>query len=107
MVEKGGLHTMNIIKKESVGTAIPETDSIEINQPNVTTGYETCQDIPTIKEELARIKAEIDSFNTLALQEKDTINSNNYNDSAQRRAIRYWAIRWVMGWEKEIPNVEM
>jgi hypothetical protein len=104
MVEKGGIHTMNIIKKASVITG---QDAREMVQPNVTAGYETCQDIPAIKEELARIKAEIDSFNTLALQEKDTINSNNYNDSAQRRAIRYWAIRWVMGWEKEIPNVEM
>jgi hypothetical protein len=107
MVEKGGLHTMNIIKKESVGTAIPETDSIEINQPNITTGYETCQDIPTIKAELDRLGIEMDKNNFLARNEPDPQKSARYYRKTQDEAIRYWAIRWVMGWEKEIPNVEM
>jgi hypothetical protein len=82
---------MNIIKKESVGTAIPETDSIEINQPNITTGFETCQDIQTIKEELARLD--------------DIMKRTSLENEYSRSAVRYWAIRWVMGWESEIPNV--
>jgi hypothetical protein len=32
---------------------------------------------------------------------KRTSLENEYS----RSAVRYWAIRWVMGWESEIPNV--
>jgi hypothetical protein len=50
MVEKGGLHTMNIIKKESVGTAIPETDSIEINQEQNTIPESLLKEFISIRE---------------------------------------------------------
>jgi hypothetical protein len=43
-----------------------------------------------IKEELARL---------------DEIMARTGNeDPYNRSAVRYWAIRWVMGWEKEIPE---
>lgn len=75
---------------EKTPVAVNEQGARELVQPNVTTGYETCQDIPTIKEELARLNATM----------RNTASAGAY----ERDAIRYWAIRWVMGWEKEIPE---
>ena len=97
---------MRVHKKVPTEAATSEIGTMEINQAQNTTGFETCQDIKTIKEELASLKDSIDSFTALALKETNTNVSRNYHDSAQRRAIRYWAIRWVMGWEKEIPNAD-
>lgn len=55
-------------------------------------GFESCQSIETIKEELERLEEIM----------KRTGNADAYS----RSAVRYWAIRWVMGWEKEIPEDE-
>ena len=41
---------MNIIKKESVGTAIPETDSSEINQLHNTTNEELLKEFIELRE---------------------------------------------------------
>jgi hypothetical protein len=82
---------MSIIKKASV--AANEQDAQEIVQPNITTGFETCQDIQTIKEELARLD--------------DIMKRTSLENEYSRGAARYWAIRWVMGWKEEMPNVEM
>lgn len=41
---------MNIIKKESVGTAIPETDSIEINQEQNTIPESLLKEFISIRE---------------------------------------------------------
>jgi hypothetical protein len=98
---------MNIIKKESVEVAPSTMDSIEIDLLHSIPGYETCQDIPTIKAELDRLGIEMDKNNFLARNEPDPQKSARYYRKTQDEAIRYWAIRWVMGWEKEIPNVEM
>ena len=48
-----------------------------------------------IRAELKRLKAILDG--------KEKCTAHELNNAP----IRYWAIRWVMGWEKEIPNVEM
>lgn len=79
---------MNIIKKASVVSS--EQDAQEIVQPNITPGFETCQDIQTIKEELARLDK---------IMKESTVES-----AYSRGAARYWAIRWVMGWEEEVPE---
>jgi hypothetical protein len=92
---------MNIIKKASV--AANEQDAQELVQPNITPGFETCQDIPTIKAELDRLGIEMDKNNFLARNEPDPQKSARYYRKTQDEAIRYWAIRWTMGWEKEIP----
>lgn len=81
---------MNVIKKASTEAATSQ-DAQEFVQPNITTGYETCQDIPTIKEELARLE--------------DIMKRTGSEDQYSRSAVRYWAIRWVMGWEREVPDV--
>ena len=94
---------MSIIKKASV--AANEQDAREIVQPNITAGYETCQDIPTIKEELDRLSIEMDKYSQLASKEAHNGKSIEYYRKSERARIRYWAIRWTMGWEKEIPNV--
>lgn len=53
-----------------------------------------------VKDELKRLKIEMDRNNTLAMKAGNIIKSNSYSDKAQDAAIRYWAIRWVMGWEQ-------
>jgi hypothetical protein len=82
---------MTVIKKASIEAVASEQDAQEITQPHVTTGFETCQDIQTIKEELARLD--------------DIMKRTSLENEYSRSAVRYWAIRWVMGWESEIPNV--
>lgn len=94
---------MTIIKKESVDTGIPQ-DSRSMIQPKVITGFETCQDIRTIKSELARLKIEMDKYTKLSLEARgNDCLTVAYTDKANRAAIRYWAIRWVMGWN-EMPE---
>ena len=48
-----------------------------------------------IKDELQRLEIEMDKYNDV----KDGYMAN-------KSAIRYWAIRWVMEWEKDIPGEE-
>ena len=92
MVEsKEELH-MTTNKKGLEGTAIPETSPCEINQVHSIPGFETCQDIQTIMEELERLD--------------DIMKRTGSEDQYSRSAVRYWAIRWVMGWEKEIPQMK-
>ena len=54
---------------------------------------ETNRTIEEIKEELARLQALKD-------------NARTGTEEFGRANIRYWAIRWVMGWEKEIPEAD-
>jgi hypothetical protein len=66
---------MTIIKKASVAQ----------------TNIDTHQSIGAIKEELARLN--------------DIVDSEEYGTDEYYRAVsRYWGIRWVMKWEKEIPQ---
>ena len=97
---------MTTNEKGLEGTAIPETSPSEINQVHSKPGFETCQDIQTIKEELARLEIEMDKYNYLAVNEPDISKSAEHYRKVSRDAIRYWAIRWVMGWEKEIPQMK-
>ena len=89
---------MRVNKKRS--DELQPERSMEMVQANHTTGYETCQPIEAIKEELDRLKIEMDKYNHLEKEYWGSI-ANVYSDKANRAAIRYWAIRWVMGWEKE------
>ena len=54
---------------------------------------ETNRTIEEIIEELDRLQALKD-------------NARNGTDEFDRSNIRYWAIRWVMGWEKGIPEAD-
>jgi hypothetical protein len=67
-----------------------EQGANKINQAQDTTGFETCQDINAIKKELARLEV--------------IIKETGDNDEYANAVVRYWAIRWVLGWEKEIPK---
>lgn len=79
----------NVIKAPDVAS---DHGAQEINQLHSIKGFETCQDIPTIKEELARLMDIMCGKNHGATEETKTA------------PARYWAIRWVMGWELEIPE---
>jgi hypothetical protein len=57
-----------------------------------------------IKEELARLKIEMDKYNHLALTEPDINKSTEHYRKVNRDAVRYWAIRWVMEWEEGTPE---
>jgi hypothetical protein len=82
-----------MVKIEKAPDALAgDLSAVEINQVQNSTGFETCQDIRTIKEELARLQAILDG--------KSVCTALEYNNAP----VRYWAIRWVMGWEEEIPN---
>lgn len=70
---------MNIIKK---------SDIVESSQS--TAGFETCQDIQTIMEELNRLQIEMDK--------------HDGDLKGERARVRYWAIRWVMGWKDGVPK---
>lgn len=49
---------------------------------------------------LSEIIEELDRLQVL----KD--NARAVTEEFDRANIRYWAIRWVMGWEKGIPEVD-
>lgn len=57
--------------------------------------------VEEIKEELSRLQIEMDKYSLLALNEKDIKRSTEYYLKANRDATRYWAIRWVIEWEKD------
>jgi hypothetical protein len=60
-----------------------------------------------IKNELERLKIEMDKYNKLALTNTSPYRSTeHFHTKANNAAIRYLAIRWVMGWENEIPKEE-
>ena len=80
---------MSVIKKASAEAATSQ-DARELNQLHSIPGFETCQGIPAIKAELARLE----------LVAKNAVLDIEFS----RANVRYWAIRWVMGWEKEIPE---
>ena len=80
---------MSVIKNASIEAATSQ-DAQELNQLHSIPGFETCQGIPAIKAELARL---------------DKVMKNSGPGYPHiHSAVRYWAIRWVMGWEKEIPE---
>ena len=54
---------------------------------------ETNRTIEEIKEELARLQVLKD-------------NARTGTEEFDRANIRYWAIRWAMGWEKCIPEAD-
>lgn len=77
---------------------------MEMVQPQSNTGYETCQSISDIKAELDRLKIEMDKYTKLAMTAPLIKQSTEYYTKSHEKGIRYWAIRWVMGWENEVPE---
>ena len=48
----------------------------------------------------------MDKYNKLAMTTTYNSDSTKYYTKAHDLGVRYWAIRWVMGWENEIPKEE-